>query len=461
MAQIKYYCISGILLVGQNIFAQNEVINGQKKNVIWFFGDQHRAQALSSMGDPNLSTPNIDLLSREGTTFMNAYSGCPWSTPFRGSLLTGKYPNKAVYRTPQKLDINIPLISDVFNEYGYLTAYFGKWHLSGSNTRVFVPAEERGRFDIWIGYENNNAQNDSWVHGHDLWGRNDTVADTEKLNKYETDALVDMVIDFLLKRPKDKPFFLVLSVQPPHDPYIAPIEYMEKFQSDSIILRPNVPPVERVRKESKNDLSGYYAQIENLDYNIGRLYKVMKGMGLLETTHLIYFSDHGDCHGSHGYKRKSSPWQESVRIPMIFRPAGSNSANKSSAMMNTIDIAPTTLGLCGIKTPLSMEGFDFSQHILNPSLVDTDKEPDAVLLQHIYPKQFDCLDRPWRGIVTRDNWKYIVIENQPIMLFDLNEDPYELNNLVYLPQYKKKKEELARKLEILLNRAEDAFKVSL
>ena len=69
-----------------------------------------------------------------------------------------------------------PLITDVFNEHGYLTAYFGKWHLGGYNHITTIPREERGRFDIWIGYENNNAQYDCWVHGHDLDGRDDQDA---------------------------------------------------------------------------------------------------------------------------------------------------------------------------------------------------------------------------------------------------------------------------------------------
>ena len=194
--------------------------------MIWIFGDQHRAQALGYMGDSNARTPFLNDLSLEGTTFTGAVSGCPWCTPFRGSLFTSKYNHKCVYKTPQHLDRNLPLVTDVYNENGYLTAFFGKWHLFGSNKREYIPREERGRFNIWLGYENNNKQYDSWIHGHDIWGRDDKIADAEKLEKYETDALTDHLINFLSKRPKDKPFFAVLCVQPPHDPVFAPPEYV-------------------------------------------------------------------------------------------------------------------------------------------------------------------------------------------------------------------------------------------
>ncbi len=443
------------------ILSSRAIAAEQQQNVIWIFGDQQRAQALGYKGDPNVRTPNLDALAQESVTFNNAISGCPWSTPFRGSLLTGLYPNKAVYRTPQKLDPTLPMISDVFNDNGYVTALYGKWHLNGHNNKTFVPKDERGRFDIWIGYENNNAQYNVHVHGHDIWGRDDDNAFAEKLKGYETDALTDKVIEFLKKRPKDKPFFIVLSVQPPHDPYVAPPKYMKKYNADSIKLRPNVPPVKRLENSARRDLAGYYAQIENLDMNVGRLYDALKKLGLLETTNLMFFSDHGDCHFSHGYTKKSSPWQESINIPFIFRPAGGRGNGipaESNAMFQTVDIAPTTLGACGISKPDFMMGFDFSKIATEGRKVEG--IPDAVLLQHIYPKSFDCLDRPWRGVVTADGWKYVVVENQPIMLFNLKEDPYELNNMVYLAPYKKKRAALAAKLQKMLDAVDDDFVVT-
>ena len=129
-------------------------------NIIWIFGDQHRGQALGHAGDPNANTPNLDRMSAQGVPFRHAISGCPWCTPFRGSLITSRYTHRATQRTPQALDTSLPTIADVFNKQGYRTAWFGKWHLVGSNKMEYVPRDARGRFGTWIGYENNNAQYD-------------------------------------------------------------------------------------------------------------------------------------------------------------------------------------------------------------------------------------------------------------------------------------------------------------
>jgi arylsulfatase A-like enzyme len=428
-----------------------------RPSVIWIFGDQHRAQAMSHAGDPNVQTPVLDAMASSGVRFTNAVSGCPWCTPFRGSLLTSRYIHDCVQRTPQRMDPSLPVITDVFNAHGYTTAYFGKWHLGGANRMIHVPREERGRFDIWLGYENNNAQYDCWIHGHDLEGRDDDAPLAEKLETYETDALTDRLIDFLQHHGAAQPFFAVLSVQPPHDPHVAPPEAMARHTPEEIVLRPNVPDIPRITGPAREALAGYYAQIENLDRNVGRVLATLTALGLDETTHVLFFSDHGDMHGSHGYVRKSSPWEEAIRIPFIVRPAGGAPvAVETDAPLNHVDIAPTTLGLCGIDVPMWMAGTDFSHHIL-PGRPAPAEEPDSAFLQHSYRKRFDCLNRVWRGVRTRDGWKYVCLEHQPLMLFNLNEDPYELANLAYLDAFNDKRAELQARLARWLADTGDTF----
>jgi arylsulfatase A-like enzyme len=429
----------------------------KRPNVIWIFGDQHRAQALGYAGHPNVRTPHIDRLAGEGVTFSNAVAGCPWCTPFRGALMTGLYIHYNVQRTPQRMDPALPVVTDVFNEHGYRTAYFGKWHLGGYNRITHIPREERGRFDIWLGYENNNAQYDCWIHGHDLHGRNDAEAHAEKLNIYETDALTGRLLAFLREYGGAGPFYAVLSVQPPHDPHIAPPEFASRHRPEDVVLRPNVPDIPRITERARRDLAGYYAQIENLDWNVGRVMAALHELGLAENTHLVFFSDHGDMHGSHGYVRKSSPWEEAIRIPCIFRPAGGGrAAAESDAPFNHVDFAPTTLGLCGITPPEWMQGTDLSSHIV-PGRPPPEREPDSAFLQHSFRKRFDCLNRVWRGVRTRDRWKYVCLEGQPLMMFDLNEDPYELANLAYLDAFNDKRAELQSMLAGWLERTGDDF----
>jgi arylsulfatase A-like enzyme len=431
----------------------------RRPNVLWVFGDQHRAQALGCAGNPNLSTPHIDRLASEGVTFSNAVAGCPWCSPFRGSLLTSFYVHRCVQRTPQRMDPNLPTVTDTFNENGYRTAYFGKWHLGGANRMIYVPREERGRFDIWLGYENNNAQYDCWIHGHDLKGRDDTEPLAERLEAYETDALTDRLLDFLAEYGDAGPFFAVLSVQPPHNPHVAPPEYAERHDPQEIILRPNVPDIPRITERARQELAGYYAQIENLDWNVGRVMEALRAQGLDRNTHVVFFSDHGDMHGSHGYVRKSSPWEEAVRIPCIFRPAnGERVAPESDAPFNHVDFAPTSLGLCGISPPEWMGGTDYAHRIL-PGRAAPASEPHSAFLQHVFRKRFDCLNRTWRGVRTRDGWKYVCLEGQPIMMFNLNEDPYELANLAFLDAYNDVRAELQAELARWLERTGDTFEL--
>lgn len=425
-------------------------------NIIWIFGDQHRAQAMGHAGDPNARTPNLDKMALNGASFINAISGCPWCTPFRGSLLTGQYNHKCLSKTPQALNPEMPLITDALKAAGYETAYFGKWHLDGHNGMTYVPRERRGRFDTWIGYENNNAQYDCYVHGHDTNGRDDTEPLAEKLEGYETDMLTDYLLRYA--RPnKEKPFFAVLSVQPPHDPHVAPPEYMERYSPESLTLRPNVPQIARIVERARGDLAGYYAQIENLDYNVGRVFRHLKKQGLSKNTWVFYFSDHGDMHGSHGYFRKSSPWEEAVRIPFIVQgPDGAVVPQEVKAPMNHVDIAPTTLGLCGIEAPDTMQGTDWS-HTLLPDKQAPDNLPESAFMQQVYRKRFDCLNRTWRGVRTVDGWKYICLEHQPFGLFNLNEDPYELNNLAFLDNHNAERERLQALLAKWIELTDDTF----
>ena len=218
-----------------------------------------------------------------------------------------------------------------------------------------------------------------------------------------------------------------------------------------------MPDIPRITEPARRELAGYYAQIENLDWNVGRVLDALRELGLDENTHVLFFSDHGDMHGSHGYVRKSSPWEEAIRIPFIVQPAGGDRVQaETDVPLNHVDIAPTTLGLCGIDVPAWMRGTDLSYDIV-PDRPKPDVEPDSAFLQHSFRKRFDCLNRVWRGVVTRDGWKYVCLEHQPLMLFNLNEDPYEMANLAYLDAFNDKRAELQALLADWIERTGDAF----
>ena len=439
-----------------------------RPNLIWIFGDQHRAQALSCNGDPNLATPNIDRMSTEGVNFTSAVSGFPLCCPYRAALLTGRYPHLTVPGHEYRLDPAQPTVASVFNQAGYHTAYFGKWHLDGFHEREgraalhIIPPDRRGDFDTWVGYENNNSQWDSWVHG----GSGED-AFQYRLPGYETDALTGLLLDYLHQRANQpagpendpQPFFAVLSVQPPHDPYVAPAEWMARHTPANVTLRPNVPNIARVTDLARRELAGYYAMIENLDWNVGRILQALDETGLRQNTHVIFFSDHGDMHGSHGQFRKTAPWEEAVRVPFIISghvPQYVNSVGRYPLPINHVDVAPTSLGLCGLPTPDWMQGADYSGYRLRGKAQPS--QPDSAYLQLVVPTgHHHSVDRPWRGVVTRDGWKYVVLEGQPLMLFNLNEDPYELANLALNPVYRAERRQLQDRLAAWIHDTGDQF----
>ncbi len=430
-------------------------------NVIWIITDQHRAQATGYAGDPNLSTPNLDRLAAEGVNFTRAVSGFPLCCPFRGSMLTGRYPHHCVPGHEYQMPPAQPTLAQPFKQAGYHTAYFGKWHVDGFHEREgraamhIIPPERRGGFDTWVGYENNNSQWDCWVHG----GVGES-AFHHRLPGYETDALTDLLLDYLEARSgQDGPFFAVLSVQPPHDPYVAPAEWMAKHAPAQVVLRPNVPAIPRVVEQARRELAGYYAMIENADWNIGRVLAKLDATGLADQTHVIFFSDHGDMHGSHGMFRKTNPWEESIRVPFLvsgLRTAYSHRRGAVTAPLNHVDIAPTTLGLCGIPAPDWMEGTDYSGYRLRGKPVAN--EPDSAYLQCVIPTGHgDSVDRPWRGVVTADGWKYVALEDHPWLLFNLNEDPYEQANLALNPRFAVERRRLQERLAAWISDTGDTF----
>ena len=443
----------------------------KKPNVIWIFGDQHRGQAMSNAGDPNVHTPNMDILAATGVNFTRAVSGTPLCCPYRGALLSGRYPHhNGVPGHEYRLPPEQPTVAHAFNEHGYDTAYFGKWHLDGFHEgegrragKHIVPPERRGGFRRWVGYENNNSPWDCWVHG----GEGDD-AFQYRLPGFETDELTNLLIAYLREKAEGRasgadnaPFFAVLSVQPPHDPYAAPEPFMGRHNPATIRLRPNVPAVPRVESRARRELAGYYAMIENLDWNIGRLRDALAQTGLADDTHLVFFSDHGDMHGSHGQFRKTTPYEESIRVPVILSGAqpyydGYRNGFWADVPVNHVDLAPTSLGLCGIEPPSWMEGTDYSGYRLagRPKR----EEPASAFLQSVEPTgHHHSVDRAWRGVATKDNWKYVCFEGAPWLLFNLNEDPYEQVNLAHNSLFAGERRRLHDMLQAWIDRTGDSF----
>ena len=426
------------------------------------------------MGDPNVATPHLDRLAAEGSHFPSALSGTPLCTPARGSFLTSRYPHNSTAPTHDSpFDSAQPTIATVMKSEGYETCFIGKWHLDGrdrgddtddthieARTRI-IPAGRRGGFERWFGFEFSNRPFDTWINV-DEDGR--TVV--KKLDGYQTDALTDLLLDWVDDRAAaDNPFFAVLSVEPPHNPYIAPADSTRGHSAANVVFRPNVPNVRTVRDIAGPELAGYYASIERIDDNVGRIREYLRVSGLAESTYIFFFSDHGDMHGSHGQFRKTAPWEEAIRVPMIVggpsREHQELAYSSIDSLVNHVDVAPTTLGLCGIGVPSWMEGYDYSRRLIDENWHDVeapDDEPTSAYLSlPIATGHENSVDREYRGIVTKDGWKYVCLEGQPWLMFDLRDDPYEQVNLALNPRWAAERSRLQQILTEWIRSTGDTF----
>mgnify|MGYP006301354243 CR=1 FL=1 len=272
-----------------------------------------------------------------------------------------------------------------------------------------------------MGWENSNR------FFHTEYSTGDMPMPIHTMDGYQTDVLTDMTIDWLRTRRDDRPWFHVVSIEPPHPPNEAPAEYMRRFAEADIQLRPNVDPEDPQIHYYRDRLRGYYAQIENLDHNIGRILAALEAAGQLDNTIVFYFADHGEMMGSHGRLHKEVPEQESSNIPFIVRyPDRVPSGTVCDGLLSAVDIMPSLLGLIGIPIPESVEGQDLSRTLCG----EQTSGADSVVFQ---------FDRPFfswkehhelhiRGIRHGD-WKYIVHHfPERSRLFHLGDDPYEMRN---------------------------------
>ncbi len=423
-----------------------------KPNILWIFTDQHRASAMSCAGDPNVQTPHIDRLAAEGIRFTNAYANSPMCAPFRGSLYTGQYiSTHGVNCLFKPLDPNKqPLLPQVLQDNGYHTSHMGKWHLSGGDCPShFVSPYFRPGWDDWMGWENSNRPFNT------EFGKGDMPIPLYTMDGYQTDVMTDMFLDWLKEYNEDKPWFHVMSYESPHPPNQAPDEYMQRYENADIQLRPNVdlndPKIDGYIKTHQ----GYYAQICNMDDNVGRIIKALEDQGQLDNTIIFYFADHGDMMGSHGRRNKEVAEQESSNIPFLVRCPGLIKSQVTDAFISCVDIMPSLLGLLGIDIPDSVEGQDCSDTICG---IDNDGT-DSVLFQFDRPffsfKEHHELH--YRGI-RHGPWKYIVhYFPERNRLYNLDEDPYEMHNRIHDDKYQDIASELHEHLQHKLNTIKDDF----
>jgi arylsulfatase A-like enzyme len=425
----------------------------RRPNIVFVLVDQWRAQAFGYRGDPNARTPHIDALAKVSFEFTHAVSGLPVCSPYRASLMTGQYAVRhGLVVNDVELKPNGPTLGECFRKAGYATGYIGKWHLFGSpggqaeRRTTYIPPASRMGFEYWKVCECTHAYNKSLYYSGDdatprYWAGYDAQAQTADACEY-------------IRQHAKEPYFLALSLGPPHDPYgTAPESYRALYASRDLVLRANVP--ESHREEALKNLRGYYAHIAALDECVRDLRKAVEDSGAAQDTIFVFASDHGDMLQSHGVHHKQLPWDESLRVPFLVRYPRllKDKPRKSVTPIDAPDILPTLLGLAGLPAPESVQGKDYSALIRG----ERKDEAEPAALMNL-PVSFSVVRRlgfaEYRGVRT-PRYTYVRSIKGPWLLYDNQRDPWQKRNLVETEPALRSR--MDRRLDALLQAAGDEF----
>jgi arylsulfatase A-like enzyme len=369
--------------------------------------------------------PNLSRLAQRGVVVEQAVSNHPFGPFARAALLTGRPSDKVgVVDYFDSLPVEVPTVAQAFALADYETAWIGKWHLfeglreeppvGESQARVVVPEGRRGGFGWWEGFEGGFQNVNPWLHGSG-------IGDPRLFTGYQSDVLVDRMLRYLELRESEKPLFAALSLEPPHPPYDRLPAGIDPWEPGEIELRANVPKDGAVERQARLELSGYYAQIQATDRALGRLIEQIERRR--RTCLLVITSVHGDMHGSQGVFRKGWPWEESIRIPLVFAaPGWLEPARCTDGVFGLMDLAATTMGLAGIEAERLIGGSDLSPWIRGRS---GGPEAVAISMPSAPPFPPSC-PRPWRGVRTKTGLATWGEDGDPWMSFDLEKDPLQL-----------------------------------
>lgn len=435
----------------------------KRPNLVFFFGEGQRADALSIAGHPLLKTPNHDRIGREGIRFTNAFCTNALCAPARATALTGMYSRSTGALDNNKSNIplpaDIPLFTEILQKAGYEVAILGKVH-----TRNGV--EDRN-WDYYFGH--NNPSND-YVNPFFKEGRKGTVGPQKQYEGvYPDDLMTNRAISWIDEDRGDKPFCILIWFVAPHEPFFRPRRHADLYNGvpipkpttfdDDLNGYPG-KPASFVRAENKLGTTSahvacgsfegvaknYYAGLVAVDENIGRVIDHLEKKNILNDTAILHSSDHGYFLGEYRLFDKRLMHEPSIRVPLMIRyPQRIQAGTVRSEMVLDTDLAPTFLDLAGIPTPTHMQG---------KSVLPLAKAADSDFRKEWYYEYYEWPNpekvAPHRGIRS-DQYKLIqyVLDPSEGELYDLEADPEEHNNLYGKPSHKKLQAHLTERLEAL------------
>lgn len=451
-------------------------------NVLWICPDQQRADTIASMGNPHIRTPHLDALARQSVTFTNAFCQTPICSPSRGSFMTGRYPRETnIKSNSEYIRPDEKLISRILADQGYDCGLAGKLHLSPCDHHFVEKRIDDGYrvFEWSHDISNNWPGNNQWRNWletqsvkwpvptqaqrkADVWG-------VPMDPKYTQTAWCSAeAIKFMKSQAPDKPWMMSVHMYQPHAPYFPTEEYLQRYDPDKMPLPAykegeleNKPSFQKTDhqgaygghgksfanesdQEHRNTTAAYYAMIEQVDTEVGRMMKTLDELGMADNTIVIYMSDHGDMLGDHGIYEKGPYFYDCLtRVPLIIRWPGKYKAGlKVDALVELVDLAPTIMDAASLTTPAGMQGKS-----LTPLLMGTSREHRDSVYMEYYNAVAKYTPAPMATCVRTDNFKVAYWQTLSMgELYDLKNDPGEVNNLWGSAHYKDAQAEMMQQL---------------
>lgn len=459
-AQVSWRGCLSLIALALTVFPAADGKALPKPNILCIITDDQRPDTVHALGNPHIRTPNLDRLVQSGVSFTRAIAAFPLCVPSRAEILTGasSFRNGVPYGGG-RLKNDVAFWGDTLRAAGYHTWYTGKWMNDGQpKTRGYE--ETRGLFTA--GGAGEKGKLDRYgrmgrlITGYRGWtfktddGKVELekgIGLTAKTSRYIGDAAVE-----LINRKPGKPFFLHVNFTAPHDPLIFPPGYEGKYDPAKLPLPANflsehpfdhgslrsrdeqLLPWPRTPADIRSELAVYYAVIEDMDAQVGRMLQALQANGQLDNTVIIFSSDHGLALGSHGLMGKQNMYEHTIGVPFIIGGPGIPKNRRTAAQCYLRDLFPTACELAGVRVPASVQG-----RSLVPVLTG---RADAV-----YPF-VTAYFADFQRMIRTDDWKLIFYPHlNKYQLFDLKRDPSELKDLSAEPVQAPRLAELRAQME--------------
>jgi len=420
----------------------------RQPNLLFLMTDGQRADTIEPTTLCHM--PHLEELAARGVRFERCYAPNPICSPTRASMMTGLLPHShgmvdcthTVEPYRAKLKAELPFWSQSLQAAGYHTAYLGKWHIERSQRLEnfgFDTYQVEGYHTLMGLVERDDEMRVRGVvrqKGYRdflLYGVVDGPAEAAPEHQLYSDA-----IQFVREaaRDRDRPWALFVSSEGPHDPWVVPRDYYERYDPADVPRPPNFdddladrPGIYRLLQRIWGQLEWpqfaqatacYYAFCSLIDDQVGRILAALDETGQAENTIVVFTADHGDYMGAHRLFLKGvAAFEDAYRIPLILSGPGIPAGRRVEQIVSLIDLAPTLVGLT------AGGQFPCYGRSLRPLLDSEEPDWNSEAFAEFHGQRFFYTQR----VLWRDNYKYVFNGFDVDELYDLAADPYELHNL--------------------------------